>query len=340
MNKPAVVEKNTFEVVLPPSVKRQIDAAAVAFEQNKAAMEAATAAPTDEPPTSPPVADPVPTPAASSTTTSENVEKYWEERFRVIQGKYNNEVPAYAGQVRLLQEQMAALTQQLETAKAAKPSQPAERKVTEAEVDEFGPELVDLIGRRAEEMYAPIVADLKSQISALHQQVTGIDRATAETAAEAARQRTIDVLRAQVPQCDSINTSADFMLWLNQVDVYAGVSKGVMLREAYEQNDVTRVIAIFKGFQDESAPNARETNRGSVTGIPLNDLSRMVSPGGAANTALPANGAQSSKRQWTPETIGRFYADVNRGAFRGRDAEKTAIEREIIEFTSGRRKAS
>lgn len=340
MNKPAVVEKSTFEVVLPPSVKRQIDAAAVAFEQNKVAMEAAATAPTDEPPASTPATDSAPASTVLPTTTSENIEKYWEERFRVIQGKYNSEVPAYAGQVRLLQEQMAALTQQLEAAKAAKPAQSAERKVTEAEVDEFGPELVDLIGRRAEEMYAPVVADLKTQISALHQQVKGIDKAAAETAEETARQRTIDALRAQVPQCDSINTSADFMLWLDQVDVYAGVSKGVMLREAYEQNDAARVIAIFKGFQDESAPNAREVNRGSVTGIPPNDLSRMVSPGGAANTALPTNGAQSSKRQWTPETIGRFYADVNRGAFRGRDAEKVAIEREIIEFASGRRKAS
>src|ERR1035441_7529559 len=56
------------------------------------------------------------------------------------------------------------------------------------------------------------------------------------------------MLRQAVPDWKKIRIDAAFLGWLDQTDVFAGTTRRQLLKEAYDKNDATRVVAIFKEY--------------------------------------------------------------------------------------------
>jgi hypothetical protein len=104
----------------PPAAPSAPVTAPAPAAQTPAQAATPDAAPAAEPPPPPP-----PPPAED-----------WEHKYRVLQGKYNSEVPRLSGQVSSLQAQLDELTAKMEDMrKAAPPPAPTNRLITKEEVD-------------------------------------------------------------------------------------------------------------------------------------------------------------------------------------------------------------
>lgn len=297
----------------PPAAPPAPVAAPAPAAQTPAQAATPDAAPAAEPPPPPP-----PPPPAED----------WEHKYRVLQGKYNSEVPRLSGQVSSLQAQLDELTAKMEDMrKAAPPPAPTNRLITQEEVDEVGPELIDLIGRRAKEVYEPIVAELRQEVSSLKTQLAV--REERDTRTE--RQKLIDRLAERVPNYAEVNKLPAFLDWLDQVDAYSGEQRGQMLTRAFEANDAERVIRFFTGFLSEHAavsPQQAPTP-GSQMGTPRVNLNEHIAPGTPV-IVPPTSGAQGEKRIWRQSEISAFYASVARGDFKRRPDDQRRIESDIV----------
>jgi len=286
-----------------------------------------------------------------------------EQRFKVLQGKYNAEVPRLHQEKKTLTEQNFALQNQLQATQAllaglaqppalAQPS-PQPSLVTDKEVKEFGADLIDVVRRVAQEVVQPKIRTLEEQFRPVSQAVQQMAPAVqqnsedqARTAADLAHERICSGLDTLVvdqngnSMWERINDSTEFQTWLTQVDPYAGVQRGAMLAQAYRNQDLPRVSTFFTGFMKEHAAVAPTGQQQAPTpqgtppaGTPSVSLASLAAPGtgigGPVNAGAPNESGQ--QRVYTQAEIGAFYRDVQRGGYKGRDADKVAIERDIFQ---------
>lgn len=208
---------------------------------------------------------------------------------------------------------------------------PGQRKVTDKELAEYGPELVDLIGRRAEEIYAPAMAHLQNELAQLKGQLGGVRNVVAQDQTT----RLYGELDQQIPNWQQINTDQNFLAWLSYPDELSGVPRGDLLATAFKQGQTARVAAAFRGFlayQASFGPaggNGQVSGNGAVTlasnpaSTPGLDLASLAAPGRAKSGQAPAT---PEKPEITRAEIAEFYRDVSLGRFKG---DQALAERQI-----------
>jgi len=322
---------------LPKEVQKQVAVAnAIVEDMNRTPeeREAAAAAAANEPaaapaePTAEPAAEPAaPAAPAAAEPAAEPAEKDPEHKYRVLQGKYNAEVPRLQGEVKeqkavILEmrqrinntESLLAAMQPTAAPAAAPAAEPAAAPagITEEERVQFGPDLIDVIERVAEAKLQPgTTAARLDGIDQRFQQVEQNASHVQQSVARSDRDKVLDALEAAVPDWEQQNENEDFLHWLNGKDAYAGVARGQLLTEAYQSNDAVRLIAIFKGFQTENAVvNPSEPTPAAPAPEPQAKLDDYVAPG-TPKTGTTSAPNESGKRVWTRADIARFYASKN-----------------------------
>ncbi len=363
---------------LPKAVRAQIDAAnqiannlkagkvpvadpktgAVTFEDTPPGdpPPAAAAAPPATPPATPPGANPpvIVTPAGGNPP-----DEAWEKKYKVLQGKYNAEVPRLQNQVRdlsgTLQDVRAQLTAQqgllsslAQRGATAAPAAPApsapaqtgDKLVKDEEVKSFGADLIDVMRRVVREELHPHMqrlAPVSQRVAQVEQTVKGVS----EKVVQNDQQKFMTYLAEHAPNWNELNTNEDFLSWLDQVDPYTGSKRQDLMDQAANALDGPRVVAFFKGFQNEHAavsppagsappaPPAAPAATAQPAATP-NPLDRFVAPGAArAGAAGTPNEAQ--KRIWTAAEINDF--NMRRESFvrRGKKVPDNLVqmEREI-----------
>lgn len=261
-------------------------------------------------------AEPEPAPPASSKRTDDAA--LWEQRYRVLEGKYNAEVPRMAAEIRELK---GAIELQLARANRPEPSaEPVKPKalVTQQDIEAFGGDLVDLIGRKAQEVAAEREAALLKRIEDLNSQL-----ATFGQKQEMSDQdRYLMNLGAEVPNFRQINDDPRWHQWLLVQDPLTGARRQDYLNVASNARDVARTAAIFRAFMAEVTP-AASTNKGQQD--VQQELQRQVAPARSAASTAPSQPAAASKI-WTSKEITKFYDDVRRGFISPKDAERIESE--------------
>lgn len=229
--------------MLPRSVQDQANAAKALQDQlNQPATEeienpAPAAAPEPEPQPTPaePAAQPAPEPQPETRDAT-----YWRHRFDVLQGKYNAEVPALRKEIATLKDQLSAADKQ-QPASAVQRAQEAMSDLTEAEIEEYGPDLVNLIKRVAGSAAAPgnngDLQEIKSELGQLREE----KRQDAEA-------RFWTDLETQVPKFRAVNADPAFHQWLAEIDPLSGQPRQQLLVGAQQALDAYRVAAVFKSF--------------------------------------------------------------------------------------------
>lgn len=288
-------------------------------------------------------------------------EEAWEKRFKVLQGKYNAEIPRLSQSIREKDTRIASLESEVATLKGlmntlaqrgapAAPNAPAQgtpapsttRLIKDDEVKQFGPDLIDLMRRVAREESQP----LASQIAPVAQRVGQVEQQVKDVGTKVVmndQQKFNAYLNQHVPNLEEMNTNEDFLAWLDQTDPYTGQQRQNLLDQAVAALDGPRVVAFFKGFQNEHAIVAPQPSAASATAqppaappapaaaTPQNPLDRFVAPGAAraGSTGAP-NEAQ--KRIFTRAEIADFEMRRNSFVRRGRKVPDnlTALEKEIF----------
>jgi hypothetical protein len=132
-------------------------------------------------------------------------------------------------------------------------------------------------------------------------------------------------LTTYIPNWRDINNTPDFQSWLLEIDPLTGISRQTILEDAQRNLDVRRVGNFFRSWMELTgqANVAQNTNRQATA----SELERQVTPGRSRNTGTPTN---SNAKNYTPEDIKIFFNDVRQGKYKGREAERDRIERDIF----------
>jgi hypothetical protein len=283
------------------------------------------------------------TPQPAAAVTPLPVEA-WEQKYRVLQGKYNAEVPRLQTQLRDAQTKLEQLQQQViatqgivasfSQRQAAAPAGqgsthvPQSSLVKDDEIRDFGPELYDFIQRTAKQAVLP---EVENQLNPMRQQVQRVANTASQVAQRATltdQERVIATLAKEVPNWEQLNENEDFLNWLDLTDPYSGEIRGDLLKRAYQRNDAPRVVAFFKGFLNENAVVTPPPTPAPPQGGPQRTLDEFVAPG----TPKPAAGApnEAGKRTWTEAEIKQFYDDAAAGKFRRNPQRYAEIEADIF----------
>lgn len=348
----------TQENALPKSVQAQIDRAneiikqvypeqvkdgeAVNPEDPKAKEEPkAKEQPKDPEPVKSEVEDPAPAPAKEDPAPDDALAAA-EQRYKVLQGKYNAEVPRLQQQLRDALDANRDMREQHSNLKAkvalmeekakSTPAAPAKLPLSQEEIDQFGPDLIDIIERVAGATVTPLIDQKVGTVAKDVQQVKQNTGNIEKTMAESSREKMMKALAEAVPNWEAQDQDPNFLEWLDQTDPYSNTVRGKMLGEAFQANNASRVIAFFKGFQNENRvvssdqPAAAPAEKGSQTG-----LDKLVAPG-SPKTGTNTAPNESGKRKWTQKDISALYSKKNEYVRKGLPVPKelAAAESDLI----------
>ena len=175
------------------------------------------------------------------------------------------------------------------------------RYIRQEDVQTYGPELIDLTMRAAREAVSGDLEEVRRRQNELAVREQRLQK-----------QGVFAKLDAALPNWREINTSPDFLAWLDAQHVYAGQPKISLLRAAFEAGDAARCMAFFRGY--------------------------LAEHGGKAVGHAQASGSGRQAADMTiQKALENFYSDVRKGKWNGRDAEKTAEERRLHAIAHQRR---
>jgi hypothetical protein len=259
-------------------------------------------------------------PPAPPVSIREEDAAYWKQRFDVIQGKYNAEIPALnyriQDQARLITDLQAQMAQLQQTPTPDPKSALDPNKFREEWGDEIA-DLVDTVNRLNQEN-----AQLKQKVGHVEGTVSHV-RQDSETASE---QQFWATLNALVPDWQQVNQTPGFLEWLNGADALSGFQYQSLLdnygiRDNYgtfnPNHSVERVAAVFNAWKSQQP--TPPTASGSARREP--NTSRATQP-------------QNGKPQYTRDQVTQFYNDVARGKYRHNPEEARRIEQEILAATT------
>jgi hypothetical protein len=257
----------------------------------------------------------------------------FEHRFKVLQGKYNAEVPKLNQVIRDLRDQLqkaqesqpagndAALLQQLrdEIGNLKQQLQSAQQQqakpVQAPELDtlrsEFGADLIDGLLAHVQKMVAPVQQKLETvdQKTQKSEQDNRLESGKAQMRA---------ALKPAGLDFDAMNNDAAFGNWLKERDTLSGQVRGQLLNNAFWNGDYSRASLFFTEF---AHANRQSDGRANPAGL---DLSQHVSVGSGA----PADGNRGNApvNVWTPQAIEQFYRDKQRNKYTPADAARLEAE--------------
>ncbi len=278
-----------------------------------------------------------PAQAESGVTTESNPvsktqpeeDQSWEHRYKSMKGRFDRS----QDQLRQMSEQIAGLQNVIATMQATAPVNPQitdsvtqERLITPEEENDYGPEFLKVVGKKAKEELLPVINKYEAKIAELEARLQGVNGYVANDA----RQRMLDSLEDKIPNWREINKDENFLNWLQLPDLYSGAIRHELLKAAFERNDTPRVQAFFTGFLAEEAALAPANGETGRSEAPAKmSLEKLAAPGRAKSAA--ATSAPAEKPIFTRAQIAKFYADAAAGKFKGRDAERDRLERQIFD---------
>lgn len=254
------------------------------------------------------------------------------QKYRVLKGKYDNEIPSLQRQVQEANarlSQMQQLLSQMQSREQEPPRAASARdivkRITDEEIDEYGADLIDLIGRKAEEVVESRFGELSGKLSKIDKTVGGVS----EEISQSRKQKVFTKLDEEVEDWQALNVDPAFLQWLGSPDPFSGIRRGELLTKAFDAADADRVVRFFKSYLNEHAAVQSAATRDSQPGTPKVAADRLVSPGKSRANKTPA-GTQDDKRVYTERDVAAFYAAVSRGEYRKNPEEKQRTEEAIF----------
>lgn len=311
-------------MALPPQVQASLDAADAYL-----AAERATSAPPPEPATLAGTeiaatemeqqAEPQPEEVKEATPPQQATPEPWEQRYRVLQGKYDHEVPALHNKVRDLETNFKQALEKLEAVSKAKEGIPEQAPVADPkDVEVFGAELVEMVNRIAGNSFSRAVQTVEAKFGQIEAELARLKQAmegTNQHVAATAEQTFFDRVTKLVPGWEKVNADPAFLAWLAEADPVYGVPRQAALTKARDTLNAEHAAAVFNAFLGprQAAPKGPDP------------LEKQVSPKGAATVAPTA----ADRSVITQAQVTKFYDEVRRGLYRGNEAEANRIEQLI-----------
>lgn len=305
---------------LPKAIQREVEQAeaaqAVLAQQAQQAAETVVTEPSqlvarnDAPGAPEQPTTPAPAPAPSED---------WQQKYRSLQGMFAQKTGELQAQNKAYESQLSQMQRQIDALSQARKHDEVKEKTAAdpSDVEAFGADLVGMVQRYAErvframsEQFSSQAAALNGRVAALEQQVNGVSQLTSSTL----EQQFYATLKAIVPDWEQVNQDPRWLEWLGESDPVYGASRQVALDAAHQAMDAQRVSNVFKAFKATLPAKATSS------------LANQVAPNGAA-AAAPSGPA--AKQMISAKFVERFYGDLAKGKYAGREQEAARIEAEI-----------
>ncbi|WP_067097929.1 hypothetical protein [Marinomonas atlantica] len=252
-------------------------------------------------------------PEQTSTQEPDKDSLYWQQRFNVLQGKYNNEVPALQQENRILKDQIESLNQQLanssaQSGKAAELADKLDAGLSEDELDLVGPELVGVLKKLIATSAGSQSTVDPNEFTELKTKVDGYEREKQEHT-EASFWTEVN---SRFPKWKELQSSREALAYLSGIDQSTGRIRNDVIQAAAGRFDAATVIRMFQEIEALTA-DKRE--------IPAN----KQQPDTTRNSN-PDSGEQ--KRYWSGAEINQFYKDKTQGRYL--DEQAQALEQDIF----------
>ena len=322
---------------IPKQVQKQSEEVQELYKELNSETETAQVEKTEA--TEVPVEQPIEQPSnsvedqAPKSETQEQVEsdaqpkESWEQKYKTLQGMYNADVPRLNAKNREVSARVSQLEQLLSTMQqSTKPEEPVSTDplITDADMKEYG-DSIDVMRRAAREEVNTAngrIAQLEKTIQQLQGFVPQVQQVQAQQQASS-EQAFWSGLSNEVPNWQDINDNADFQSWLLSIDPLTGISRQTYLEDAQKNLDTRRVASFFAAWEKEfGTPETARENRSNSN----SQLEKQVAPG-RGRSGKPAS--QESKN-YSPADIQKFFDDVRKGKFKGREEERGRMERDIF----------
>ena len=316
-------------MALPKQVEAQLRELEALEKQLTDAQNPAPADPAPtlaEPPQDPQPAPAEPKPVEPTPTPIEPVvaEETWQQKYKTLKGMYDAEVPRLHADLRELKAQVDSLRKASET-KPVEPVKPkaAEKLVTDADVEAFGSDLIEVQRKVAREVAAEFRGELdamRAENDKLREQLTSTGTQVSEASFE---QR----LYRMVPDFEAVNADPKWIAWLNEVDPLLRAPRSSVAQQAFNRGDaegVAHYVALFKQNSKPVEPTADRTE----------ELERQLQPNRGATSAPPTS--QKGKVYTNADIEKMFRKAADLGTKGQTDAAKK-LEAEIdAAFMEGR----
>lgn len=285
-------------------------------KQAEPPTDPAPAEPTPEP--SPAPAEPTPVEPTPAPTEPVVAEETWQQKYKTLKGMYDAEVPRLHADLRELKSQVDSLRKAAET-KPAEPVKPAtqEKLVTDADVEAFGSDLIEVQRKVAREVAAEFRGELDAmriENEKLREQLTATGTQVSEATFE---QR----LHRLVPDFEQVNTDPKWIEWLNEVDPLLRGPRMTVAQGAFNRGDaegIAHYVSLFKATQApastaEQAPSKAE------------ELARQIQPNRTGSAAAPVQ----QGRVYRDADIQRMFIKSADLSAKGQMEEARKLEAEI-----------
>lgn len=316
-------------MALPRQVEAQLRELEALEKQLTDAQNPAPADPTPKPAEPPQDQQPAPAepkPVEPTPTPTEPVvaEEKWEQKYKTLKGMYDAEVPRLHADLRELKAQVDSLRKASET-KPVEPAKPkaAEKLVTDADVEAFGSDLIEVQRKVAREVAAEFRGELdamRAENEKLREQLTSTGTQVSEASFE---QR----LYRMVPDFEAVNADPKWIAWLNEVDPLLRAPRSSVAQQAFNRGDaegVAHYVAMFKKSTSPVEPTADKTE----------ELERQIQPNRSATSVPPTS---QKGKVYTNADIEKMFRKATDLGIKGRSDEAKKLEAEIdAAFTEGR----
>lgn len=242
-------------------------------------------------------------------------EETWQQKYKTLKGMYDAEVPRLHSDIRDLKSQMDKLQKAAEAPKPeAKPAAQPTKLVTDADVQAFGEDLIEVQRKVAREVAAEFRGELdamKAENEKLREQLNMTGSQVSEASFE---QR----LYRLVPDFQTVNTDERWINWLNEVDPLLRAPRKSVAQEAFNTGDAEAVAHYIGMFKASVAPVEQPSDKAA-------ELEKQIQPKRSATNAPVSQQAKT----YTDAQIQKMFQKSVEMSSRGQRDEAMKLEAEI-----------
>lgn len=265
----------------------------------------------------------------------------FKKRYDNLKAKWDRTVPqlredneSLKGELGTLSDQVGELRALIEKneAQPVKTTQaPPDIEISDEEIEEYGPELIELMTRIA---YAKggEQKDVAKQLLELQKDVQSIkdgQKTVVKRQAQTEQTRFLADLLKLVPDWKVVNETADFKDWLGLDMPGTRQEYQYFLDEAaarFDHEAVAQIFLAYKGGGSKAPTSDSADDDNDVAG----DLEDSILPNGSkASTVQTEDAGGKGKTIWTGKMMAKFYRDVQDGKYVGKEDEQRRIEIDI-----------
>lgn len=198
---------------------------------------------------------------------------------------------------------------------ASRGKDPFSEVITQEDIDTIGPEAVDIVKKATKKATESAIDPLRKELEELKAREAIAKQRKLEEARQQSYNNFLSDLGRMVPDYKDLDVNPKFASYLNSLDPYTGELRMDAFRRAENYLDAERVADFFLDFRESQPKSKKEL------------LEERITPEGSNGASAPV--VNKKQDTFTAKEVEKFYNDLTRGVYRGKQKEANELEARI-----------